>query len=233
VKHGIVAGCIAGALVLAQAGTASAQSAPMEPHRAARIEAACPQARRTDWGHIAIGATMASMGALGYIPSLVQDTSQRPPVTSLGAGLGLGLIGGGLILALRPMSAGAARLITTCELLDGPRRGNPVVLRDAERYLDAVADAQRDWAVRASIIAGGVTVVGVALSAVLFSDPHDKFFWSGVFMSVPLAFWLDLLSPPPVVQASLRFRHGGFSLGSIAPVPLERGAGISLGGVFF
>lgn len=225
----------AGAMTLAVASRCVAQESPMEPHRAARIETACRQARRADWGHIAMGATMVTTGALAYVPTLLDGSSERPAFTALGAGLGLGLVGGGLILALRPYSAGAARLVTTCESLEGERRGNPVLLRDAERYLGMVADAQRDWALRAGLVAGGVTVVGVLLSALLFPTEHDRFYWSGVFLAVPLAFWFDLLAPSPPVQAALRFRHGGFSFGSLAPGMLRfanGGGGFVLGGTF-
>lgn len=203
----------------------------MEPHRAARIEAACANATASDWGHFVIGGTMAAVGALGYLPNLLESSAGRPAVTQLGAGLGLGTFAGGVILMLRPYSAGAVRLVDTCEQLAGPRRGNATMLRDAERYLNLVAAAQRDWALRVGIVAGGITVLGVVLSNVIPPDPHDRFFWSGVFLAIPLAIWLDLLAPPPPVRASLRFQHS-VTIGSIAPVPLEHGGGFAIAGTF-
>jgi hypothetical protein len=210
-----------------------ARDAPVDPLQRVRIETACSQVRRPDWGHIALGGTMAIVGALGYIPSALEHNDLRPTYTALGGGIGLGLVGGGIILALRPYSAGAMRLVLTCELLDGPRRGNPRTLRAAERYMNSVADAQRDWTLRAGLVAAGVTIVGVALSALLIPSVRDKYFWSGVFLSIPLAFWFDLLAPSPAIRASLRFRTGGFAMHSIGPtVYSEGGGGVGIGGVF-
>jgi hypothetical protein len=217
----------------AEEATDPAGDAPVDTLQRFRIESACAQARRADWGHIALGATMAVVGALGYLPNALDTDSQRPPITAFGGGLGLGLVGGGLILTLRPYSAGAMRLVLTCEALAGSRRGNPRTLRAAQRYLNAVADAQRDWALRAGLVAAGVTLVGVTLSALLVPAPRDKYFWSGVFLAVPLAFWFDLLAPSPAIQASLRFRRGGFALHAIGPtIYADGGGGVSIGGAF-
>ncbi len=128
-------------------------------------------------------------------------------------------------------AAGEVRLVDTCERLLGPRRGNATLRRDAERYLNFVSNAQRDWALRVGLVAAGVTVLGVGLSVLISPEAHDQFFWSGVFLSIPLAIWLDLLVPSPPVRASLRFRHLP-SLTAIGPMPLERGGGVALGGTF-
>ncbi len=204
---------------------------PMEPHRAARIEAACTDALRPDWQHFVLGGTMAALGAVGYLPNLLEPAASRPAISQLSAGLGLGMFASGVILILRPYGPGEVRLVDTCERLLGPRRGNATLRRDAERYLNFVSNAQRDWALRVGLVAAGVTVLGVGLSVLISPEAHDQFFWSGVFLSIPLAIWLDLLVPSPPVRASLRFRHLP-SLTAIGPMPLERGGGVALGGTF-
>lgn len=204
----------------------------MEPHRVARIEAACTDAVRPDWQHYVLGGTMAALGAAGYVPDLLEPASARPAQSQLGAGLGLGMFAGGLILILRPYSPSVVRLVDTCERLLGPRRGNATLQRDAERVLDVVSTAQGGWALRVGLVAAGVTVLGVGLSVLIPADERDRYFWSGVFLSIPLALWLDLLSPPPPVSAALRFRHLAPVLRAIAPMPLEHGGGVALGGTF-
>ncbi|MEI8256741.1 MAG: hypothetical protein WCJ30_13785 [Deltaproteobacteria bacterium] len=229
-RAAIAAVCALGAF----APSARAQGAPslaMEPHRAARVEAACTDVVRPDWQHFVLGGTMAALGAVGYLPNLIEAPTARPAISQLSAGLGLGMFAGGLILILRPYGAGVVRLVDTCERLLGPRRGSATLQRDAERYLNLVSTAQAGWALRTGLVAAGVTVLGVGLSVLIAPVDHDRFFWSGVFLSIPLAIWLDLLAPPPPVSAALRFRHLP-TVRAIAPMPLDHGAGVSFGGTF-